>query len=537
MPNYQERSELLRQLANQAYFDAKNKPNPQKDNVQVGGYDGRTGRYQVIHADGGVSTNGVSLSNAAPPSDRFVRGVKNPNTNAVPMEWRSVTANRVVNREEDAAAVLNAIFLFQKDNKLYVGGDRAEPEEIYELEDGYSFNSSGVSAIYIDTFGNEISPSSSIYPLRTTNNLEDTAEYTYAFGLGTSATHIKKIGAGIDDYIVSFVLFDFSSTNYVYKYGLRVISGGQLTSKNIEIPQIQPSSIDPEIIYDTFPELLPVKTQFQTNFIFNGLGNFFFQNGYFVCTDKSDAEFLLIERGEPLDGSLIPSITSLTRTIESRFRTVFIDVLSDSTPQVSFKDLSLTNPQNSNALPPIVDQLDVKVSPDLTLRAKINSATPFDIVDSYLENIIPVTIDIESNTVLVTRDNGIPTVFISSVLGNSYRSDFKENLFFYTGDETGIEIPLDTVVIPNEEFPEAIRTANDARLLSPNLIGGVLTTVIEIPTEIPTDGSPFNPETGLITINTLQLDGESEPEESEVDYFGATEEFYPTLLKSASVFV
>lgn len=53
----------------------------------------------------------------------------------------SQQTNILRRRKKDVVQTVTTqvIFLFQKENKLYVGGDRDEPELIYELEDGHSF--------------------------------------------------------------------------------------------------------------------------------------------------------------------------------------------------------------------------------------------------------------------------------------------------------------------------------------------------------------------------------------------------------------
>jgi hypothetical protein len=62
-----------------------------------------------------------------------------------------------VQQQEDEAQTSNIIVLFLKDNKLFVGGDRAEPEQIYELNVGAYFT--GTPKVnktddgYIATFG------------------------------------------------------------------------------------------------------------------------------------------------------------------------------------------------------------------------------------------------------------------------------------------------------------------------------------------------------------------------------------------------
>ena len=146
MPSYQERSEINRRLADQAYFDAKLKRvEPQKKDVRIGGMDGQTGRYQVFHADGGFSNNGIRAFDGTPPSDRFVRGQQNPNSNAIALGYRDYVKTEFLNRIEEEEITTQIIFLFQKENKLYVGGDRDEPELIYEAEEGESITQARIT--------------------------------------------------------------------------------------------------------------------------------------------------------------------------------------------------------------------------------------------------------------------------------------------------------------------------------------------------------------------------------------------------------
>ncbi len=395
----------------------------------------------------------------------------------------------------------NIIFAILSENKLYIGGDRSEPELVYTLEEGYIFESNGITTIYLDEFGNEISPSSPNYPPRTTTNLENATNY--AFQSNGTVINIKKTGINLDDYIISFIIFDtLNSTNSVYKYGLRVISGGQLISKDIEIPQIETSSIDPNLIVDAFFEEI-AKDRYQTNFIFNGLGNFFFQEGYFICCDLKPVEVVVIGR------NVSGIITSRQRTIETKYRTFSINILEDEdTLDNNFKVLSLTKLATDLAIPPIEDIIETKVSPFLTLNAIISSAVPFDGVDAYFENVIPASIDTNSNTALTYRSNGLPTIFVSSTIGNIPNPDFTTNLFFYAGNSDGVEI-IDSIY------------------LYPNLINNELTSIVELPPTIDED------EEGVIETKLLKLDGNSEAIDEEVDYIGITE---GNNIKSVSVF-
>lgn len=123
MPSYQERSRLIKQLTEQAYFDALKREDAQKKDVRVGGVDGRTGRYQVFSADGGLSSNGVPTSNAAPPSDGFVRGLQSPNVNAISLGWRKYVAEDIVRVAEEVENQFVAGNLAFTSINYFGGGD------------------------------------------------------------------------------------------------------------------------------------------------------------------------------------------------------------------------------------------------------------------------------------------------------------------------------------------------------------------------------------------------------------------------------
>lgn len=527
MPSYQERSRRNKLEADQQYTKAqKQRLEPQKDDVRVGAYDGRTGRYQVLHADGGVTSNGVPLANGAPPSDGFVRGFRSAASNAIGLGYRAYVRrdieDDVVTDEEET----NIIFAFLVGDELYVGGDRAEPELVYTLEDGYTFSSNGVRTLYFDLFGSAIEPSNSNYPPRTTANLENTSTYTTGFALGTTAINIKKTGTGADDYVISFVLFNTDdSTNNIYKYGLRAISGGELTSKEIEVPQIQPSSIDPNLV--SSPDVL-VKDRFQTNFIFNGLGDFFFQEGYFVALDTASCSISQRISEPPVTPFNVFRLTS-----ESRHRTISVDVLNGSEAlETQYKDLLYIYLTNISPLPPrVVDNLTVNVLPDLQILCVIRS----ELVgfSAYTENVLPVAIDIESSTALITQSIGLPDLPNNDSGFPDPNPNFRTGLFFYSGDD-GTEIPLDTVIL-SEDIPETVTEIRNAvKALYPNLVDSSLITVTDIPL---TEDSNTLPEEGEIETNELALDGESEPDESTFEYIGITEDFQsPTAIAGISVF-
>ncbi len=100
MPSYSDRAKLIKQLSDQAYFEALKRDDAQKKDVRVGGIDGRTGRYQVLTADGGLVNSGVPLANGAPPTGDFVRGFQSPNSNAIGLGYRAYVPSEFVARNE-----------------------------------------------------------------------------------------------------------------------------------------------------------------------------------------------------------------------------------------------------------------------------------------------------------------------------------------------------------------------------------------------------------------------------------------------------
>jgi hypothetical protein len=155
MPSYEERSQQNKAEAEKVYYSAANTDNK---SIQIGAKRGDTGRHAVIHSDGGVTSNGDKVFNASAPQDGFVRG--NASGNAIVLEHRNISQDADIPTEEEEPTS-NIIILFKKDDALYVGGDRAEPELVYELE----------------------------------------ADYRYLI-----PPTINKTGTGIDDYIINFVL-------------------------------------------------------------------------------------------------------------------------------------------------------------------------------------------------------------------------------------------------------------------------------------------------------------------------------------------
>jgi hypothetical protein len=130
--NYRDRQAKNKIESEKVYYST-----PKTDNkaIQIGAKQGETGRFSVIHNDGGVTSNGDKAFNASAPQDGFVRG--NASGNAISLDHRNVRRDARLQPEEDEATG-DVVILFQKDNKLYVGGDRV-PEQIYELNVGATF--------------------------------------------------------------------------------------------------------------------------------------------------------------------------------------------------------------------------------------------------------------------------------------------------------------------------------------------------------------------------------------------------------------
>jgi|GEM_PF-6930234 len=140
MPTYEERSQLIKALSEKQYFDALKVKEPSK-NVRIGDRIGNTGRYQVLSADGGVTSNGVKTFNASLPSDGFVRGTKGGN--AIALDHRNVKRAEPKQRIEKTLLTSNIIFLLLSSvgNELFVGGDRNEPESIFTPKNIIQFQS------------------------------------------------------------------------------------------------------------------------------------------------------------------------------------------------------------------------------------------------------------------------------------------------------------------------------------------------------------------------------------------------------------
>ena len=149
MTLYQERSRQNKALSEQQYFDAlkqRDRLADGKEKMQIIAPDGQTGRYLISRSDGGVTSNGDKMFNAAPPQDGFVRPSKNPHSNAIALDHRNVKVTQFLPTEETVEeSTSNVIFLFRdsetRDGIVYltfwVGGDRAEPEQIYECAEAF----------------------------------------------------------------------------------------------------------------------------------------------------------------------------------------------------------------------------------------------------------------------------------------------------------------------------------------------------------------------------------------------------------------
>ena len=219
MPSYQERSEINRRLAEQAYFDAKRKKiEPQKNDVRIGNMDGQTGRYQVFHADGGFSNNGVRTFDGTPPSDRFVRGQQNPNSNAIALGYRDYVRTTFVNRVGE----LEDTSFIGAGGGLIVGtdGDVVIPQFVPEGFIGYVWvgdisktdDSHEYYAIYAKRTNGETEPP--LYTMRFSHIVD-----------GSEITH-KEIPNIILGYFTDSVRSDkppFTETNYGASF---IVTGG-----------------------------------------------------------------------------------------------------------------------------------------------------------------------------------------------------------------------------------------------------------------------------------------------------------------------
>lgn len=181
--NYRDRQARNRIESEKAYYST-----PKTDNkaIQIGAKKGETGRFSVIHTDGGVTSNGDKAFNASAPQDGFVRG--NASGNVIALEYRNIKRESIqpIQDEEETSKI---VILFRKDNALYIGGDRSEPEIIYALEDGYSF---------------------------------------------VGSPNINKTGNRLDDWIVNFILQeDSDGDNYMFC----VITSNDVIQKPVNLPQ------------------------------------------------------------------------------------------------------------------------------------------------------------------------------------------------------------------------------------------------------------------------------------------------------------
>jgi hypothetical protein len=133
MPSYQERSQILKALSEQQYFDALSKRAKDKNkDVQIGSAKGDTGRYEVYNADGGISSNGVKTFNAASPSDGFVRGTRGGNS--IALDHRNIRQKAFVVPQSQTVETISSLkTLFRIDSDLYIGADRVEPIIIYSF--------------------------------------------------------------------------------------------------------------------------------------------------------------------------------------------------------------------------------------------------------------------------------------------------------------------------------------------------------------------------------------------------------------------
>jgi len=118
--DYKSRAEQNRIQSEQFYFSAKLEK-PENKSIQIGAKRGDTGRYTVIHSDGGSTSNGDKIFNSTAPQDGFVRGNASGNAIALDHKNRRVADFRVIELEEPPV-VLNIIYLLveKETNILYV---------------------------------------------------------------------------------------------------------------------------------------------------------------------------------------------------------------------------------------------------------------------------------------------------------------------------------------------------------------------------------------------------------------------------------
>lgn len=147
-PSYKERSQLIKALSEKQYQDARLKKD-ESESVRIGDRDGTTGRYEVLHQDGGITRNGIKTFNQAAPQDGFVRLIGSGN-GGIALDHRNrreVVRPRVT--EERTEGLVKILLL--KDNKIYIGGDRSAPEEIYTIPTGYGVVNSKITNTGRDT--------------------------------------------------------------------------------------------------------------------------------------------------------------------------------------------------------------------------------------------------------------------------------------------------------------------------------------------------------------------------------------------------
>lgn len=151
MTSYKERAELIKALSEDQYFKARlNKD--ESESVRIGDRDGRTGRYQVLRQDGGITNNGIKTFNQAAPQDGFVRVLGN-GSGGIALDHRNrkrEERRRVVAEEP---LLITPIKFIQGANsatleQIYIGGDRPEPELIFTQPSGYV-----TSDAYLTTLG------------------------------------------------------------------------------------------------------------------------------------------------------------------------------------------------------------------------------------------------------------------------------------------------------------------------------------------------------------------------------------------------
>lgn len=148
--DYKSRAEQNRTQSEQFYYKAKLQK-PENKSVQIGAKRGDTGRYTVIHSDGGSTSNGDKIFNSTAPQDGFVRG--NASGNAIALEHKNYRPAVLVGvEEEEAPVVLNIIYLLLEiaTNKLYVS-DGVVIEEIAVFDVLRTEVSTGITATITKT--------------------------------------------------------------------------------------------------------------------------------------------------------------------------------------------------------------------------------------------------------------------------------------------------------------------------------------------------------------------------------------------------